>query len=70
MATKCDIIYIVHQFPGLVLAYFLVAQVFCLSSEIAIFVYMCDGPSISDTHSTDCMCICDGPLTVSVNCQG
>ena len=27
MATKCDIIYIVHQFSGLVLAYFLAARV-------------------------------------------
>ena len=27
MATKCDIIYIVHQFSGLVLAYFLATRV-------------------------------------------
>ena len=67
MTTKCDIIYsspIFRVNTGI----FPCGTGFCLSSEI--FVYMCDGPSISDTHSTDCMCICDGPLTVSVNCQG
>ena len=70
MATKCD--YNIYSSPisRVSTGIFPCGTGFCLSSEIAIFVYMCDGPSISDTHSTDCMCICDGPLTVSVNCQG